>query len=110
MTLGARIRTARQAAGLSQSRLAELMGVTRSACSQWEADTGTAPRRQRLERLARLLGVSYSWLATGAEEAHTALREEPALYLNEEQRELLRLYQQLSPPRRRALLAFLRAC
>ncbi len=66
MQIGARIRQARQSAGISQARLAELMGVTRSACSQWESTAaGTAPRLQRLADIARYLGVSYAWLATG---------------------------------------------
>ena len=60
-----RIREAREQAGVSQTELARLLGVTRSACSQWESATGTAPRRERLEQLAQLLGVSFEWLATG---------------------------------------------
>lgn len=38
VTLGAKIRQAREAAGLSQSALARLVDVTRRAVSMWEAD------------------------------------------------------------------------
>lgn len=65
MPLSERIKQARQAAGLSQARFAELLGVTRSACTQWESTVGTIPRQQRLEQIAKLLNVSYTWLATG---------------------------------------------
>ena len=34
--LGARIRAARQAAGLSQEKLAEQLGLTRQAVTKWE--------------------------------------------------------------------------
>ena len=64
MNINDRIREAREQAGISQTELARLLGVTRSACSQWESPQGTAPRRERLEQLATLLGVSYEWLAT----------------------------------------------
>ena len=65
MSIAARIRKARIEAGFSQSHLAELMRVTRSACSQWEQPGGTAPRGSRLERLATVLGVTVEWIATG---------------------------------------------
>ena len=35
-TLGERIRAARQAAGLSQEKLAERLGLTRQAVTKWE--------------------------------------------------------------------------
>lgn len=106
MTLGARIRQARQAAGLSQAELADILGITRSACSQWEADKGTGPRRARLETLAEALGVSYLWLVTGQE---NAVREFEPTYMSAEQLELLRLFKTMPVKQRRALLDFLRS-
>ena len=106
MTLGARIRQARQTAGLSQAELADTLGITRSACSQWESDQGTGPRRARLEALAEALGVSYTWLATGRE---NAIGESEPAYLNAEQLELLRLFKAMPAKQRRALLDFLRS-
>lgn len=113
MTISTRIRAARRAAGLSQSQLAELMNVTRSACSQWEQPQGTAPRGTRLERLATLLGVSVEWLATGNGEMDgrdRAADTRPSYRnaLTDEERELLDAYAHLRKDGRRAVLALMR--
>ena len=109
MSIGSRIKQARQAAGISQAELAEAMGITRSACSQWESDLGTGPRRERLERLASELGVTYQWLATGKDaQSHSGIAEEVPAYLTTEQSELLQLFKGLKPRQRKALIAFLR--
>lgn len=110
MSIAARIRKARLNAGISQARLAELLGITRSACSQWESDEGTAPRSQRLEQIAALLGVSYEWLATGRGQ-QTGVNESPEVYsasLRPDQKELLAYYNRLSAKSRTTLLAFLK--
>lgn len=116
MEIGARIRKARLAAGISQVRLASLLGVTRSACSQWELQNGgTAPRGERLVEIARLLDVSYEWLATGASgghddsEIHTLSRagDRPGRRLGAQQRELLALFNNLSTSAQAALLKLL---
>ncbi len=117
MSINTRVRQARKAAGVSQSRLAEILGVTRSACSQWESAEGTTPRRERLEQLANILGVSYEWLATGRKS-----KEEKNVFVVREdtsppyrtagradQEELLKLYNALSVKKRIALLEFLRS-
>ena len=115
MMIGARIRQARERSGLSQTALAHKLGITRSACSQWEADEGTAPRRERLEQLAQLLGVSFEWLATGnavmPADPGFGTAESSAHYharLSSDQRELLTLYNQLKPEARAALVHLLR--
>jgi transcriptional regulator with XRE-family HTH domain len=59
--IGSRIRAARSARGLSQEQLAELIGKTKGAVSQWEQGT-TTPRRELIDPLARHLGVTVSWL------------------------------------------------
>ncbi len=118
VTIGARIRRARLAAGLSQVRLANLLGVTRSACSQWELDTGgTTPRADRLIEIARLLDVSYEWLATGNSTVggdsgmHAGIQirdgERRLQRLTAQQRELLSLFNWLSTSSQTALLKLL---
>ncbi len=120
MSIGERIRKARLQAGLSQVRLAALLGVTRSACSQWELPAGTAPRRGRMIELARLLGVSYEWLATGSSAdsytpaggttvKYTEEEGSPGQPLSKDQKELVDLYCKLSPQSRSALLELLRS-
>ena len=59
--LGARIRAARQAAGLSQEKLAERLGLTRQAVTKWETGQ-SAPSTENLLRLAEVLGVPVSTL------------------------------------------------
>ncbi|MDZ7735004.1 MAG: helix-turn-helix domain-containing protein [Gammaproteobacteria bacterium] len=113
MDIGTRIRQARIAAGLSQARLAELLGVTRSACSQWESPQGTVPRGTRLAELAGLLGVSYEWLAMGShgDSSYTGTDgpSDQRGGLNARQKELLRLYDQLPASGQAALMKFLHA-
>lgn len=94
-----------------------MLGVTRSACSQWESAGGTAPRRERLEQLANLLGVSYEWLATGRKpkEDRTAIMVKEGIVppyraeMTDDRAELLKLYSALPVKMRKALLEFLRS-
>lgn len=123
MSIGSRIKQARLANGVSQARLADLLGITRSACSQWESpDGGTIPRSGRLAELADLLGVSFAWLMTGSVESgrgdgagmvqsgeRAPESGHPTRPLNKEQRDLVGLYERLSPRARSALLLLLRS-
>jgi HTH-type transcriptional regulator, cell division transcriptional repressor len=63
-TLGDRIAAARESAGLSQSALAERIGVRQKTLRAWESDQAE-PRANRLQMLAAMLGVSLRWLLTG---------------------------------------------
>lgn len=111
MAIHQRIREAREQAGISQTELARLLGVTRSACSQWESAQGTAPRRERLEQLAALLGVSFEWLATGrGGSGPVELDPAPAQPgdLPPDQQELIALYRRLPARFRLAVLNLLR--
>jgi transcriptional regulator with XRE-family HTH domain len=60
-SLGERIKTARQAVGLSQGGLAAKLGMSQSAISQWELGTRT-PEFDAVAPLAKALGVSLDWL------------------------------------------------
>ncbi|PPB80162.1 helix-turn-helix protein [Albidovulum inexpectatum] len=63
-TFGDRLAAAREAAGLSQSDLAQRLGIRKKTLIQWETDR-TEPRANRLQMLAGMLGVSIRWLLTG---------------------------------------------
>ena len=65
MEIAERIRRARRIAGFSQQDLADAIGVTRSAVGNWEAAAGARPAAERLAELARVLRVTYEWIATG---------------------------------------------
>jgi transcriptional regulator with XRE-family HTH domain len=60
-----RIRLARRHAGLSQAKLAEAIGVQRSAVSHWESPQGKNPSVTHLRTVAMVTGVTFEWLATG---------------------------------------------
>ncbi len=66
--LGAAVREARLAAGLSQQDLAAALGVRQSSVSQWERGS-TAPTTLHLLRLFGLLGAPLVRLLLGEESA-----------------------------------------
>jgi len=81
--VGARLRTARRSAGLTQRQLAEKLGVESITVSRWERGV-TTPSLPRLRRIAELTETTVSDLVR-SEDAQTthaaelaALREELA--------------------------------
>lgn len=63
VTLGEQIRKQRKQKGMSQEKLAELVGVSRQAVTKWEAGQ-TAPSTQNLFQLAQILGVTVEELVS----------------------------------------------
>lgn len=57
MSVGQMIKLCRKEKGLTQSELAELIGVSMQAVSKWETDAGM-PDISQIVPLARVLGVS----------------------------------------------------
>ena len=64
-TFGARLQRLRMAKGLHQVDIAERLGVTAVAISNWESDR-SQPRQHRIADLAKILGVPSQQLATNA--------------------------------------------
>lgn len=64
MSLGARIRQARNAAHLKAVVLAKRVGVTPGAVSQWESNTAI-PTMANLESISRVTQCDVGWLITG---------------------------------------------
>lgn len=84
--LAGRLRAARRAAGLDQKALAEVLGVTANAVSNWEQERAR-PDPALIPALCDALGISlYQYFAL----------EDPDL-LSREERALLRDYRSLSP-------------
>jgi len=73
-TLGGRIVSARETAGLTTAEVAAQLGVTEKAVMNWESDRAE-PRSNKLSTLAGLLSVSPTWLLAGR---GAAPREEAA--------------------------------
>lgn len=75
MTLGEKIKEARNQCGLTQEQLAEKMTLSRSAIAKWESDKGL-PDVDNLKALAQLLNVSVDYLLDDGEAvAEHVLRE-----------------------------------
>lgn len=64
MTIGKRIRLAREARGLTLDQIAEAIGTTKQNVSQYEKK-GTGPERDKIPALRKILQVTFAWLLTG---------------------------------------------
>jgi transcriptional regulator with XRE-family HTH domain len=60
-SIGARLRTARTAAGMTQRNLAQLMGVSFQQIQKYESGENGLPA-SRLHQLCRILGTEPGWL------------------------------------------------
>lgn len=67
--MGNRINSAMKSAGLTQTSLAELMGVTPQAVQKW-VKAGNGPKGSRLAKLASILKVNANWIITGEGEKY----------------------------------------
>jgi transcriptional regulator with XRE-family HTH domain len=61
-TRGEIIKEARETKRLSQERLGELIGVTRSAVNQWESDNTVPKTAEKYQALADILGIDVAVL------------------------------------------------
>ncbi len=99
--IGRRVRESREARGLTQSSLAALVGVSRSAVAQWE--TGRSGQvGANLALVAEALGVGVSYLLLG-EPGSPADRSEPPQITGNELA-LVRLYRRCGPADQAALV------
>ena len=104
------IREAREAKGLSKSKLARRLGVSTTTIQQWEKGE-TAPKRRRWPAITKELGLSLRDLAlNGTKEAFGT--EEPSMpyAATRGEREWLELYRKLGNPCRRAAVHLLKKC
>lgn len=65
--MGPRLKVARENANLTQEELAGRVGVMVRSVKGWESGK-SAPRANRLQMLAGILGVSLNWLLEGRED------------------------------------------
>lgn len=61
MALGERIKACRQSAGMSQEKVAELVGVSRQAVTKWEMNP-SVPNTENLFKLAEIFGTTVDML------------------------------------------------
>ncbi len=79
MSLGERIKEQRKNCGMSQEKLAELVGVSRQAVTKWETDQ-SAPSTEKLFKLAEIFGTSVDLLIKN-DEPSTATPAEQIYYM-----------------------------
>lgn len=75
MALGERIKVCRQNAGLSQEKVAELVGVSRQAVTKWEVNQ-SAPNTEHLFKLAEIFGTTVDMLLTSEHKAKPSPAEQ----------------------------------
>lgn len=97
MNLGDRIKNARERAGLTQTDLAERVGVRYQSVQQRESNA-TAPTREKMGRIAGALGVTVAFIEFGSDAVEEV---SPAYGMTEEAREIARAWQELPDAKRR---------
>src|SRR5260370_2793650 len=75
--IGGRLRELREGKGLTQDRLAELVGVKRDAVARWEADV-REPGWSNVVALAQALGISCEDFLQAPAEPHPRKKGMPA--------------------------------
>ncbi|MBW5289829.1 helix-turn-helix domain-containing protein [Abyssogena phaseoliformis symbiont] len=89
--IGERIQIARKKLGSSSAKVSAAMDLSRSMCSQWERGISN-PSTAHLVKLAKVLGVSFAWLATGGSEVEKVNKEKQ---INQEELKILKQTQLL---------------
>lgn len=79
MSLGERIKEQRKKCGLSQEKVAELVGVSRQAVTKWEVGQ-SAPSTENLFRLAEIFGTTVDILLDSEDENSTMAEQIYHLY------------------------------
>ena len=106
-SLATRISKARLAKNLSKKQLADKLGVSSSAISQYESSSyfQTEPSVKNLIKLSKILGVSAEWLMTGRgmqeiesfliNEKISYLSDKKVITLSEQEKEILIIFEKL---------------
>ena len=75
VSFGKRFREAREIAGLTQSEIANICGISNRTVSAWEKGRAKGMLAQHLFTASAALRVDPKWLATGEVTPNTALAE-----------------------------------
>ena len=99
-----KIKELRQSKDITQQKLADILGVSRSAIATWESG-GSEPDNNMLIKIADYFGVSIDYLLdyTGREAEHLAQSVKP---LSDREQELLNCYNELDEGRKADLLRY----
>ena len=108
MTTGERIKLARKNAGLTQTELADRIGVKYSAIHKYESGLVVNLKRETIDAISKALDVRPSWLMC-MEDKETPAGEEAGERLTDSEKELLSCFRMLSEDGQRAILVQLEA-
>lgn len=92
MSIGEKIKIARDNAGLTQEELGKKCGTTKQTIFKYETGVVTNIPIDRLEAIADAVNVSAAWILGWEEEHPTGIGE-----LSEGEMEIIRLFRQLPP-------------
>ncbi|UMK54455.1 helix-turn-helix domain-containing protein [Serratia ureilytica] len=106
-TPGSRIRGRRKEMKFTQRSLAQALGISHVSVSQWERDD-SEPTGKNLFSLSRVLRCSPTWILFGDEEQQPSQIDEIPRQLNEQQIQLLDLFDQLPESEKESHLSALR--
>ncbi|ELY1862422.1 TPA: helix-turn-helix domain-containing protein [Serratia marcescens] len=106
-TPGSRIRGRRKEMKFTQRSLAQALGISHVSVSQWERDD-SEPTGKNLFSLSRVLRCSPTWILFGDEEQQPSQIDEIPRQLNEQQIQLLELFDQLPESEKEIHLSALR--
>lgn len=98
--IGERIRSAREALGLSREQLGRAVGMSRQSVRLWENGEIRSPRAETLLRLARRLRKDPEWIINGGNRGEEGCNELDALAIH---------FQRLSPDTRQAILELVKS-
>lgn len=103
-TVGGRIAAARLSKGLTLEKLADKLGVTKSAISQWESGRIENLSAANLLKLSEELEVSPRWLWLYKEDDGTPIPPGTPLHLDPDESDLVQTFKVLKPEFRDELL------
>jgi len=106
-TPGSRIRERRKELKFTQRSLAQALHISHVSVSQWARDD-SEPTGKNLFSLSRVLRCSPTWILFGEEEQQPSPLDEIPLQLNEQQLQLLDLFDQLPESEKETHLSSLR--
>lgn len=100
MSIGERIKLAREAANLTQEELGQRCGTTKQSIYKYENGIVTNIPLDRIEKIASITGVSATYLMDWE-------NEKPIVEIDDELSEFIQLFRSLPPERKKDVKKFI---